>query len=700
MDNIRPTMEQFLRTRFAFCAFAGVLQKCASVALFVWWCAYGVTAARLEAQQRGLNTDTTEKVDAVLLLDTSGSMLVNDPQRLRDEGARLFVQFLKPGDSLAIIDFSETAKVVRPLSPYDASQAEQVGALISGLKTEGQYTDLLAAIEAATEVIQAQGRPDAKPVVVLLSDGKMDPNPAVGLPAQRTQILLEQRLPELRTQSRRVYTLAFSPDADRELLQQIAAATDAIQWYTVSANEVHQSFAELFLAVKRPQVIPLGAKGFTVDENVSEATFYINRATENEVQVQHPNGQLFTASNHPSNIKWFSSQRFEVITIEKPQVGTWRVSGVTKEEGFATILTNLRLITDWGGVIEAKRKELLQARLYEADKPIALPEMTGLIRYAYQITPTDRVAEPIVRDLLVDDGTAGDTIANDGIFAHDVLIETPGEYELRIIAKGPTFERQLQIPFRVKPPMITVKPFKGVPAVSGAGGQQKEHEEREASHDKRHVSPGAASSAPQPVRTEEELVLKEGVIGGDQYTVFLVELNEEAVQLKNPTIELVATDDQRRIVKLPVTPAGSEAGVYEASAGLLPSDGRYEIRAAVSGEGRGRAAVRESSRSFVFTRTSLGEAPKVVLVPTQEAPPEEEGFPFLALVIMMVIIAGSGAAIVLVAKRDQGDTSIDTGTAPVSEVLLAKVVALEARAKIEEVDVNAPEFEGDTASAA
>jgi uncharacterized protein YegL len=693
-------MEQFLRTRPAFHFFAGALTRLASAVLVLCWCVHGVTATRLEAQQRGLATDTTEKVDAILLLDTSGSMLVNDPQRLRDEGARLFVQFLKPGDSLAIIDFAETAKVVRPLTPYDASQAEQVGALISGLKTEGQYTDLLAAIEKATEVIEAHGRADAKPVVVLLSDGKMDPNPAVGLAAARTQILLEQTLPALRTQSRRVYTLAFSPDADRELLQQIAAATDAIQWYTVSPNEVHQSFAELFLAVKRPQVIPLGAKGFTVDDKVSEATFYINRATENEVQVQHPNGQLFTSSNHPSNIKWFSSQRFEVITIEKPQVGTWRVSGVTKEEGFATILTNLRLITDWGGVIEAKKSELLQARLYEADKPIALPEMTGLIRYAYQITPTDRVAEPIVRDLLVDDGTKGDTIANDGIFAHNVLIEVPGEYELRIIAKGPTFERQLQIPFRVKPPMITVKPFKGVPAVSGAGAKQKEHEESQSSHDEKHGSPGAASSAPRAVRTDEELLDKEGVIAGDQYTVFLVEINEEAVQLKNATIEVVATDDQRRIVKLPVTPAGSEAGVYEVSAGLLPSDGRFEIRATVSGEGRGRAAVRESSRSFVFTRTSIGEVPNVILVPKQEAPPEEEGFPFLALVIMMVIIAASGASVIFLAKRDRGDTTVDTGTAPVSEALLAKVVALEARAKIEEVDVNAPEFEGDTAPVA
>jgi hypothetical protein len=90
----------------------------------------------------------------------------------------------------------------------------------------------------------------------------------------------------------------------------------------------------------------------------------------------------------------------------------------------------------------------------------------------------------------------------------------------------------------------------------------------------------------------------------------------------------------------------------------------------------------------------------VVVSHEDETPAEEEGFPFLALVIMMVIIAASGAGVVFVAKRDQGDTRVDTGTAPISEALRAKVAELEARVKVEEVDVNAPEFEVDTASAA
>ncbi len=710
VDIIQGIMKRFLKGLAAGRSFALI-----TVALSLALCGFLVIgrAGTACAQQRGLNAETSEKVDAILLLDTSGSMLLNDPQRLRDEGARLFIQFLKPGDSLAIVDFSETASVVRPLTPYEPSQAESVGTLISGLKTEGQYTDLLVAIEKAREVIETQGRADAKPVIVLLSDGKMDPNPTLGSVAQRTQTLLEQVLPDLRTRSRRVYTLAFSPDADKELLQQIAASTDAIQWFSPSVNDVHQSFAELFLAVKRPQVIPLGAKGFTVDENVSEATFYINRATEREVQIQNPRGQIFTAKNYPSNVKWFNSQRFEVITIEKPEIGAWQVSGVTKEEGFATILTNLRLITDWGAAIEAGREVVLQARLYESEKPVSLPEMTGLIRYAYQITPTDRVAEPIVRDILGDEGTSGDSIANDGIFAHAIQIDEPGEYELRIIAKAPTFERQLQIPFRVRPPFVVLSAHAGTAtspsesaghAVDSHGkadhGDSSHGDPAPASHgthgdshgDAHGATDGHAESASEPGAALPE---EGGLVSGDPTTTFLIQLNDEAKRLKNVEVQLSATDDQRRLIKIPIEPVGVKVGEYQASAALLPADGRYELKATVSGEGKGRAAVREASRPLMFKRVTVGGQAHTVVVVSEDAPKpeEEEGFPVLGLVLLIVILTASGVAALVMAKRGQGETKVEAKTTPVSEELLARIKELEERKDLTEVDVNAPEFE-------
>ena len=69
----------------------------------------------LIAQDRELKSETSDKLDAILLLDGSGSMRVTDPTKLREEGAKLFVQSLRPGDRIGNIEFTEEAKVVRSL---------------------------------------------------------------------------------------------------------------------------------------------------------------------------------------------------------------------------------------------------------------------------------------------------------------------------------------------------------------------------------------------------------------------------------------------------------------------------------------------------------------------------------------------------------------------------------------------------------
>jgi hypothetical protein len=517
----------------------------------------------------------------------------------------------------------------------------------------------------------------------------------------------------MKSQGRRVYTLAFSKDADKELLQQIAAGTDAVQWFTESADQVHESYAQLFLAVKKPQVIPLSDKGFSIDENVSEATFYINRAGDQDIQVQHPNGHVFNSADYPKNVKWFKSPKFEVITIEKPDVGLWRIAGVSPDDGFATILTNLKLVTDWGAPIDAGAPEMLQARMYEAEKPVSLPEMTGLIKYAYQITPTDKVSAPIVRDFLVDDGRQGDKIEGDGIFSHTISVDEPGEYVLRIIAKAPTFERQLQIPFRVKAPLITLTAEVGegshaesAHGESAHGAEAPPAEGHGDSHGDAHGNEGhsqagghGASPEPHAPRGAAQKD-KDGVVSGDESTVFVIELGDEAKSLKQVKVELSAIDEHRTKLILPVEKAGESGRYFEASSSLLPQDGRYELRATLSGEGKGKASVHQTSKVLSFKRVSSGRTAQEVHVVQAPKVPEVEGFPIVGLIVMALLIAGGGGAAVVLVKRSSGGASVEIKETPIPPEILAGVQELEERSAQSEVDLNDPMFEEEPQAAA
>jgi len=383
--------------------------------------------------------ESEESIDAILMLDASGSMLLTDPNHLRNQGAKLFTRFLKEGDRLAIVEFSEEAKVIRPLSPFDPKQIEGVAKNIDSVGEKGAYTDILAAAKKASELFETNFREHASQVVILLSDGKFEPDPKLGSLESLTQNLMEQTIPYARSIGVKFYTLAFSEQADRELLKEIAVGTGGINWYARTPDEIHKSYADLFLAVKKPQLVPLTKAGFQIDEDIREATFYINREKNSSASLIRPDGSILSQESQEPGLRWFGGENFDVVTVLSPMPGNWQVSGIASTDGFATVLTNLKLVTDWSPSINAGEKVLLQVRLYDSQKPVILPEMAGVVQYAFFITPTDRISEPVARGQLYDDGTHGDKEAKDAIFSSEISISQVGDYKLRVVARGPTF---------------------------------------------------------------------------------------------------------------------------------------------------------------------------------------------------------------------------------------------------------------------
>ena len=139
----------------------------------------------------------------------------------------------------------------------------------------------------------------------------------------------------------KVYTLSFSEEADQELLSEIAQGTDAVSWYSQSADEIHKSFADLFLVVKKPQIVPLTSKGFKIDADVREATFYVNnQESAEEISLKTPEGEIIPRGTNREGFKWFQGKKFDVITIDAPEVGTWEIVGIPNTDGFATVLTD------------------------------------------------------------------------------------------------------------------------------------------------------------------------------------------------------------------------------------------------------------------------------------------------------------------------------------------------------------------------
>jgi len=621
-----------------------------------------LVAACVSVAEAQISQPHTDKVDAVLILDASASMRLTDPNRLRQEGAKLFVQYLQEGDRLAILEFAAEAETLLPLSDFDPAQIEQVGEVISSTRDDGIYANLYLALEKGKEILEQNSRDEARKIIIVLSDGMIEPDPEDGTAEEVTQNLFEDLVPELRQSEIVVHTLGFSEIVDPALLKKLAQESDGVNWFTATSEDLHQSFAELFLVVKKPQVVPLTSKGFRVDEDVEEATFYINNEGAESIFLVSPDNDRYHSRFVPDGMTWFKSSRFDVITISDPAPGMWEILGLPTQDGFATVLTKLRLLTDWPAVVMAETPQLLQARLYEEDKPVVLPEMAELTNYGFQIIPSDRVSEPIYREALFDDGSKGDQIADDGIFSHQIKIDQPGEYELRIVARGPTFERQQVLPFRVRPRMVSLE-----------------------------------------VESEDS---EQSSVGD----LFKIKLSSDALIYKEIEVKLQATSQSRKIYQIPLKEVEDQEGLYQASARLLPEEGEYQIQADFKAQDRRGKRISASSQELTYRTEHAKEQdlkvvqieapdPEVVELeeeqePEEQAPVEPSGpNPFLWGFIVLLTQGGLGFFFLKKLASSQSQVQLNPGDLQIGPGYDEQIAKLEEKAALTEVDLGDPIFQ-------
>lgn len=413
-----------------------------------------------------------QALEAVILLDSSRSMQKTDPKRIRDQGAKLFMQFLEPEDRISIIEFSDTANVLLDLKTMKSITPQDVEGVLESIKNEGNFTNFLAPLESALDILLASESKSSSKVVILLTDGQMDPS---SIPEQKEEFiakLIKEKLPEYSKHHIKVFTLGLSDLADKDLLGEIAKKTEGHAEYAQDVNTIHKVFSNLFLSIKKPQVLELESGGFSIDGNTSEATFFINRQAENDsITVIDPTGKEYINKDFPARWKWFRGDLFDVITVPSPLPGRWGIrGGVGDLSGFAKLLSDLKLEYSLPGQsFSVGDSAIIKVRLTESGKIVDDPNFAGLVFYSYRIVNL-KTGQIYLQAQLADKGDRGDEKAGDGVFSETISLNEEGEYKLFLVATAPTLTRQAHIPFSVSAGMIS---FSHVPRNEFTGDKDR-----------------------------------------------------------------------------------------------------------------------------------------------------------------------------------------------------------------------------------
>jgi len=404
-------------------------------------------------------------VDAVLIMDSSGSMAKNDPHKLRVPAAKLFMSLLGGEDRIGLVSFSDNGYPVLHLTgPGPANQA-RILASADKVSSKGVYTNLYAALKKGAEMLEREGRPGQEQMLVLMSDGKMDVGDS-DEDWQLTQRLQGELLKSLQEKHIKVYTIAFTEASDVELLQTVARESGALFKLAKNDTDLHEVFSDIFETAKSPDMLPIEGGEFSVDASIEEVTIVASKEREDvRLFLQSPQGRKYSSEDAGDMLKWFMSEHFDMITLRKPETGTWKLL-FTGGRNRAYIVTNMTLNHNpQQPNLKTGENMVLESWLEQDGKLLDKEAVLTNTRFRMRIEAPDGASADFD---LFDNGQFGDRKSVDGVYSNTLAYDNPGSYRIDLIAESATFTRQKTVHFEVRAPAEGEPPAAAPEAVETA----------------------------------------------------------------------------------------------------------------------------------------------------------------------------------------------------------------------------------------
>jgi len=302
------------------------------------------------------SNDVSQNIDAVLLIDNSGSMdlLGHDPEGNRFEGAKVFIDKSEYGDNIALVDFSGSSELIMPLTKVTEARKSIMKSIVSKVRSDRKLTDINSALEIALQELSSnRANPAHTPVVILLTDGEIDV--VLGAPEEKRRaakeseaILFSKTLPKYIQSYIPIYTVALRNGIDTTALEKLAEQSMTRE----QANERHYfsvppgtDLIDIFSFIqsqlkKKPRVAQkYHFTGEPIHHTV-ETTPFTNKVGV-EVLLDHKKDMQVAMTSPSGDVvePYSQGDKYNLYKVDNPETGQWSVSIEGKGENEIILAT-------------------------------------------------------------------------------------------------------------------------------------------------------------------------------------------------------------------------------------------------------------------------------------------------------------------------------------------------------------------------
>lgn len=398
------------------------------------------------------------KLDAVLVIDASGSMKETDPNKLGLEGVKLFVDMMAAtGNQVGIVTYGSEVGSTYPMTKVNTQDdKEKIKSYVDGISRELEYTDITAGLGKAIEMEdQRDTSLGNSPLIIIFTDGNNAVGGVAGRDNQKIDSDLSQMINKSQSAGYPIYTIGLNDNGklNEAYLKKISDQTNALAFATKDPAELPDILTKIFAAHSNLKVQTLGTlqgKGdfeeVTVNipnDNVYEANISATSSKPITFQLTDPAGNSKTIPS--SDVTLHESQSYHLLKISKPMEGDWKL-GV---KGMPGDQINIDLVYNYD--MEVTMKPLNSTHFGKGDTL----DISAYLSLQGKSVDDDALYQTAKPTLIIKNTASGneqkiDMTTNGQSFEGSCKLKEEGAFEVSVLVEDTSYQRQSS------PVMITV----------------------------------------------------------------------------------------------------------------------------------------------------------------------------------------------------------------------------------------------------
>lgn len=306
-----------------------------------------------------------KKINVIFVMDASKSMLKSDPQNIRGDAIKLFIDMCRgKGDGIGLTAYgSKIVKTVEPKSIKSFEDRENLKKLIQDIP-QSDSTDIGLGIMEGIKNLEKGVKEGVIPIIIFLSDGKNDPERSL----EESNKDITKAIQISKEKGYKIYTIGLNADGsvDVNLLKSIANETHGKSFVVNTAKDLPLIFGQIFAESSQLKMISKGNIQLNGDfqnvqieipnSNVVEANISIMSQGKIELRITDSKGNIRSI---PSDGIYCSySNKYSLIKLLAPERGN-RVLGIKGQMGQSadvSIIYNYELGLDVTKILDREYK--------------------------------------------------------------------------------------------------------------------------------------------------------------------------------------------------------------------------------------------------------------------------------------------------------------------------------------------------------